>query len=321
MPTFSVIIPIHNAESTLRRCLDSLHGQSFSDFEVLMVENGSSDSSHDICRAYASDDARFRPFRCGQLGPSGARNIGLEHARGAYITFVDSDDYVTSDYLQQLHRAFLAQRADVVFFGYRQVAQNGAVLCTRVPHAPENLAQPALLTELSRQDMFGYAWVKAFRAKAIAEKRFPQALDLMEDEVFACEVLAREQRIALLPSPLYFYVTGNVGSLMGRTHPDFCQKLDVVYRAWERLLSESPNGDALLRERAASYVSKCMYYGFERDVEPDAFFQSLSRCAFFADAAQSTAFYQAVKNEKRKTLRRMRAKYRLKTAVAKLLGR
>ena len=94
MPAFSVIVPVYNAEKTLRKCLDSLRTQTEGDFEVLMVENGSSDTSNAICREFAAADERFvlieMPSNC---GPSGARNAGLDRAAGDVIAFVDSDDF------------------------------------------------------------------------------------------------------------------------------------------------------------------------------------------------------------------------------------
>lgn len=322
MPAFSVIVPIYNAEKTLRRCLNSLRDQSFSDFEVLMIENGSSDASNNICRAYASGDSRFLLHSCEKnTGPSGARNIGLEQVRGEWVVFVDSDDYVTLDYLEQLQRVFTAKHADVVFFGYRQINVDETEVAVHIPQIPEKASCYEILASLSKQDMFGYTWIKAFRADSIGEKRFSAELNLMEDEVFTCEVLEQGCHIEVLPAPFYYYVTGNTGSLVGRTHQDYCVKLDAAYCAWKKLLAGSPDCADLLREKANSHVSKCMYYGFERDVDPEEFFRNLAQCKFFADSNLNTAFYLSVKNGDLRKLRQMRSKYRLKVTVSKLFKR
>ena len=322
MPAFSIIVPVYNAQKTLHRCLDSLRGQTFSDFEVWMIENGSADDSNSICREFASCDSRFHLHTCGQnSGPSGARNIGLEHMQGRWVAFVDSDDYITPDYLEQLHQAFTDQDADVVFFGYRQVAVDETEIAVHIPQISETACHHEILTELSKQDMFGYTWIKAFRAAVIGEKRFSVELNLMEDEVFTCDILEQGCRVAVLPMPIYYYVTGNSGSLIGRTHPDYCVKLDAAYCGWKRLLAKSPNRDALLREKANTCVSRSMYYGFERELDVDDFFRLLATCTFFRDSDLNTAFCQAVKTGDLKELRQMRKKYRLKVAISKLLGR
>lgn len=321
MPAFSIIVPIYNAQRTLRRCLDSLRGQTFEDFEVLMIENGSADGSNAICREFAAD-SRFRLHACGEnCGPSGARNIGLEAARGQWVAFVDSDDYVTPDYLERLRRAFLEDDVGAVFFGFRQVDMDGREIAVRVPQVPAGASNEAVLLELSRQDLFGYTWIKAFRADAIGEHRFSTALDLMEDEVFACEVLSGGCRAAVLAEPIYYYVTGNAASLMGRTHPDYPRKLNAAYGGWKKLLAGSPRREELLGQKARTFVERCMYYGFERKLDADAFFRQLRRCGFFRDAAPDTAFGQAVRDGDFHKLRQMRRRYRLKVALSKLLRR
>lgn len=320
MPAFSIIVPVYNAQKTLRRCLDSLRAQTFSDFEVLMVENGSADDSSAICCEFASGDSRFVLHTLHQnSGPSGARNVGLEHMRGQWAAFVDSDDYVTPDYLEQLRRIFTENDADVVFFGYRQVTMDDTEIAIRVPRIPETASYYEILTELSRQDMLGYTWIKAFRTAVIGENRFSTALNLMEDEVFTCDVLAQGCRVAILPVPVYSYVTGNSGSLIGRTHQDYCLKLDAAYCSWKRLLAGSPDCEHLLRQKANACVFRSMYYGFERDLDADVFFRQLGRCAFVRDADPDTAFCVAVKTGDLKKLRRMRRAYRLKVAISKLL--
>lgn len=111
-PQISIIIPIYNAEKTLNRCLDSIKQQIFNDFEVLLIDDGSKDSSLTICKSYASKDSRFRVFEKENGGASSARNIGLNNAKGEYIAFCDSDDYVEPDWLIQFINGM--SHADIV---------------------------------------------------------------------------------------------------------------------------------------------------------------------------------------------------------------
>lgn len=320
MPTFSIIVPVYNAEKTLRRCLDSLLAQSFQDFEVLMVENGSKDGSNAICREYAANDPRFVLYASREnRGPSGARNSGLDHAKGTYTAFLDSDDFVEPNYLEVLHEAFT--QADVVFFGYHQICVDGTFLGDHVPHIAENTGYYETLIALQKQDLFGYTWIKAFRSDVIGVCRFSEALNLMEDEVFACEVLTTPSRIAVVSKPILSYVTGNAGSLIGRTHPDYCRKVDAAYSAWKTLLQPYEKKEEILSQMAQANVSRCKYYGFERDVDVKMFFAQLAETAFFADAAHNCAFSKAVEEQSGKKLLCMRTAYRLKNKIAKLLKR
>ena len=98
-PKITVIIPVYNAESTLRRCLDSILAQTFTDFECLLINDGSKDRSGEICEEYANKDSRVRVFHKENGGVSSARNVGLDNARGEWITFCDSDDTVMPEWI------------------------------------------------------------------------------------------------------------------------------------------------------------------------------------------------------------------------------
>lgn len=320
MPAFSVIIPIHNAEKTLNRCLHSLQNQTDSDFEVLMVENGSNDASVSICQQYVTTDARFHLFVLeDKCGPSIARNKGLQHAQGSWISFVDSDDYVEPGYLDSLHHTFTETNADVVFFGYYQKSLDDRLLGEHIPQISPDADYYTLLTQLYQQDHFGYVWIKAFRRDVIGECRFPPKLNLLEDEIFACEVLSTQRRVAILPQPIYHYITGNNNSLIGRTHPDFCQKVDIAYGAWKKLLQNYEKKEEILTAQANAHVNRCMYYGFERDIDLDPFFHALSQTEFFQNTSLDNRFTNDVKAGHFADLRRMRRRYRLKNCIARLL--
>ena len=102
IPKISVIIPVYNAEKYLYRCIDSVLAQTYQDFELLLIDDGSKDSSGAICDEYAAKDARVRVFHKENGGVSSARNVGLDHARGEWITFVDADDWISMDWLKEM---------------------------------------------------------------------------------------------------------------------------------------------------------------------------------------------------------------------------
>ena len=104
-PAISVIIPVYNAEQYLRRCVDSVLTQSYTDFELLLIDDGSRDQSPAICDEYAAADHRVQVFHKPNGGVSSARNLGLDHARGQWITFIDSDDFISPNYLSAVNRS------------------------------------------------------------------------------------------------------------------------------------------------------------------------------------------------------------------------
>ena len=124
MPLISVITPVYNAEATLCQCVDSLLAQPFTDFELILVDDGSRDTSPRICDDYAALDSRIKVLHKHNGGVSSARNLGLQNARGPWVTFVDSDDWVDDDFFPALE-----QDVDIVFGSYRNVV-DGAPFST-----------------------------------------------------------------------------------------------------------------------------------------------------------------------------------------------
>ena len=116
----SIIVPICNVENYLRQCLDSILNQTYQNFECLLINDGSPDNSAEICREYVEKDSRFRYFEKENGGVSSARNLGIERSKGQYITFIDSDDWVDSDYLEVLYNALIDENADIAISTYKQ---------------------------------------------------------------------------------------------------------------------------------------------------------------------------------------------------------
>ena len=318
MPIFSVIIPIYNAEKTLKRCLDSLCNQTYTDFEVLLIENGSVDSSRNICFEYTEKDMRFKLYPCKEnKGPSVARNIGLNSATGSYIAFIDSDDYVDTDYLYTLNEAF--KNSDVVFFGCHRRDMHDNFISDNIPDVCDNLNYYEKLIELYNQDAFGYTWIKAFRKDTIAGFRFSEFLNLLEDEVFACEVLKNPCEIKIVPKAIYNYIIGNQSSLIGRTHQDYCIKVDVAYKSWKSLLANYEKRDDVLQKMADAHVSRCMYYFFERKVNLKEFLDSFSECMFFKESVSANKFTEYLNKKRYSHIYLMRTVYRVKNKIAVLL--
>ena len=112
IPRVSIIVPIYNREKWLRNCLDSISSQTFKEWECILVNDGSTDNSLKIAQKYAANDERFIVFSQENQGVSAARNLGLDHAQGKWVTFVDSDDEIAPDYLEILHKIGEDNNAD-----------------------------------------------------------------------------------------------------------------------------------------------------------------------------------------------------------------
>lgn len=321
MCEISIIIPVFNAEKSLPVCVDSLKRQTHASFEVLLVDDGSSDRSGEICDRISEQDNRFRVIHQNNSGPSAARNVGLDNAQGNIIAFVDSDDSVEPDYIECIVKAFEKQPdVQIVFIGYKDMDTSGRVRSMKIPSlVSENVVRA--IEELSKQDMFGYTWIKAFRCDVIKNVRFAKEISLFEDEIFTCNAIKATSQISVVPKAIYHYVRGNPNALMGRTRQDFCQLQDQVFLAWKDMIGDAQEYQDILIRRASAMVTICQFYFFERSVEQNQFLLALKNSAFFQCSQKQSDFSKLLDENKLFALKKMRIKYRLKVAVSKLLHR
>ena len=205
-PFFSIIVPVYNVEDYLDKCIDSIVTQSISDFELLLIDNGSTDASKNICMSRAKLDSRIKVYSQRKKGPAATKNLGLKHAIGDYVVFVDSDDYIVDDMLAVVLKAIKANdKPDVVYFNYYNLFRNKLSI--------HHLAQYPLMMTISQayQSQFmvdgyrGFVWNKVFKSEIIQRIQFNEDLFYLEDSVFVAEMLNNEPRIITLQDPLYVY--------------------------------------------------------------------------------------------------------------------
>ena len=202
----SVIVPIYKAEQTLRRCVDSLLAQTHSDFELLLVDDGSPDGSGAICDEYAAKDSRVRVFHKDNGGVSSARQVGLDHSRGEYLIHVDSDDWVSPRMLEELYRKAVSDDADMVICDYYLDDGHHQEY---VRQQPTSLDSASVLRELFCH-LEGFCWNKLVRRSCCQSYgvRFPHDLFLCEDLYFNASLLKHPIKVSYLPMAFYHYVRG-----------------------------------------------------------------------------------------------------------------
>ncbi len=217
---FSVVIPVYNAEKFLRSCLDSVAGQTFSDWECLCVDDGSADGSADILDEYAARDARFRVIRQPHCGVGPARNVALDMATGDYVVFVDADDALEQDALLSLKDA----EADIA---------------TYLPLDGRWGISDARLRLFDRCVGNLLAWNAAYRRDAIGAARFPDFPNF-EDVVFATAVFCGGARVA--SAPRWYDHRVRAGSAMDQY-------------TWRRVAGNFKAG-LMIRSLAVDYISR-----------------------------------------------------------------
>lgn len=230
----SVIVPVYKAESYIRKCLDSILSQTFINFELLLIDDGSPDDCGKICDEYAKLDDRVRAFHKENGGVSKARNLGLDYAKGEYVCFIDSDDWVDSDMLETLIGWEQKKRTDLLFYGFQYEASTGK------PNTMELLRQFSGIYEginsvvevcylLEINELLGWTCNKLFRNSIIQEYhiRFNEEISIQEDHIFTLEYLKYSTCIGVYPYTPYHYRIVQV-SLTSKIHPYLMYKKKIL---------------------------------------------------------------------------------------------
>lgn len=210
MPFVSLIIPIYNAEKYLRRCLDSAMQQTFSDMEIIVVNDGSDDSSLDICREYEQLDSRFCVIDKANTGVSDSRNRALEVARGEYLQFLDSDDWLAPDATESLVYAAKKFDCDLVIADFYRV--DGAVFTEKQHIRERGLLTREQYAEYMMQDpadfYYGVLWNKLYRRSIIDRHQIKMNLELRwcEDFLFNLSFIRHAERFTAIQTPIYYYM-------------------------------------------------------------------------------------------------------------------
>lgn len=209
-PTVSIIVPVYNAEKSLHRCIDSILNQEFTDFELILADDGSTDSSGAICDDYAETEPRVHVIHKENTGVSDTRNAAIDQATGTYLQFLDSDDWITSDATKLLVRTAKEYHCDLV------IADFYRVIGERVSHKGSIEEQGLLNQEEFAEQMmknpadfyFGVLWNKLYRRDLVEEHnlRMDTSVNWCEDFLFNLEYILHADIFYALQTPIYYYV-------------------------------------------------------------------------------------------------------------------
>ncbi len=188
----SIITPVYNTEEYLTECINSILDQTCSDWELILVDDGSKDNSGVICDDFAQRDSRIKVLHTENRGVSHARNTGIEHATGEWISFIDSDDWISSDYVDTI--ANINKDYDIVYFNLVKKFSNGFENYFHTPplSSTNRKGTEEILFQLKYGplgDMFGWTWSKFYKSSIIKENkiRFVEDLTFREDEIFTMQ--------------------------------------------------------------------------------------------------------------------------------------
>ena len=230
----SIIVPVYNTEQYLHRCVDSILAQTYTDFELLLIDDGSSDSSGAICDEYATKDSRVRVFHKENGGVSSARNLGLDNAQGEWIGWVDSDDYISPDMYERLFSAVEMDDADLVYCNFWMDYGTKKEIYTCVPSSTDHYD---MLTKWLTED-----WTVLWNSLAKRELyemnklRFDTNINFGEDFIITTELRQFSNRVVKIDDGLYFYNRCNEFSICASKYnlPDLKKAYSTLFLSFKK---------------------------------------------------------------------------------------
>ena len=202
--TISIIVPVYKTERFLNACIASILAQTFTDFELILVDDGSPDGCPALCDAAAAKDSRIRVIHKKNGGQSTARNAGLDAAHGEWIAFVDSDDTITPDYCAKLYAAVQATGAQMAVCNYRQVDESGQPLKEQYLHVRAEVLDQKQALEHCTLLPYMVVWNKLFHAAIFEKLRFRENL-IYEDTILMAQAIEQTEKVVNIPDQMYLY--------------------------------------------------------------------------------------------------------------------
>lgn len=204
----SILIPVYNVEAYLSKCLDSIKTQTFTDFEVLLIDDGSTDSSGTICDSYSQKDSRFKVHHRTNHGISATREYALQQSSGDYIQFIDSDDWVEPEMLKTMYETAESDQADVVSCNFDEIHPDKIIPYRFVYNSKDDFLGSVI------GNNWGVVWKHLIRKSIVIENdlHFPSDINGGEDYYFMVQVLVCSHKISSVDKILYHYNRCNIGS-------------------------------------------------------------------------------------------------------------
>lgn len=202
----SVIVPVYNVEKYVEKCLDSICSQTYTNIEIIVVNDGTKDSSADICKRIAESDSRITVIDKPNGGLASARNAALEVVKGKYVVCVDSDDWVENKMVETLVNAIESYNCDMAVCNFYKEDEFGNRDGQTRDNDIEILSkEEAMLYAILPDKYYGFAWNKIYKKDILGKQRYTEAFLKGEDSPFTCEYINKCKRVVYLHTPLYHY--------------------------------------------------------------------------------------------------------------------
>ena len=233
----SIVVPIYNGENYIKDCLKSIVCQTYTDWELLLIDNASTDNSLRFCKEYAAQDDRIQVFQQHRnMGVSVARNLGIEKARGEFITFIDIDDWVAEDYLEKFLSIWKQTKADMIICDYQKAYDIDRKNTKKQKQECTELEIFTTEEYLEKYFLDGntHCWGVLFDRELVDRIYFPKGMTIGEDMLFLLNVAQVAKKIVVTGYKGYYYYINEKGAMNKKFTPSY---MDQIY-CWEKALEK-----------------------------------------------------------------------------------
>jgi glycosyltransferase involved in cell wall biosynthesis len=299
----SVIIPVYNAQNYLNRCINTVLHQTYRQLEILLIDDGSTDKSGDMCDTFALLDSRIKVIHTQNGGTSAARNIGIEHSTGEFITFLDADDSLEKDALELLLDSYMWLASDLVIGDFK-LNGNRFMFSTNRTFGKEDIHSYLFgyLNKPTGHSMFVYVWGKLFKSSIIRAHniRFNEGMKIFEDSLFNMHYLRCVKSASYVRNHLYRYNTGDHPSAEYGIYKDPLRFITAIESIVQYL------GDDILtkqagRQACVSFAIRQMirYFSLNAKVDRKQISNLMTRIVNNHDVRRGLLFYEPCKGDSR----------------------
>ncbi len=250
----SIIVPVYNVEKYLNKCVDSILKQTYTNMEVILVDDGSKDKSGAICDEYEKIDSRVRAIHKQNGGVCSARNVALSESKGEWVAFIDSDDWIESDYVEQLYECAVQTKADVVACGYNRVTGKNKESINNSGNTMELSSKEFLIKVLNPQTGMGFCHMKLYSKESLKGVLFDTNLVVGEDALFNEQVVLNIEKVCMLEKSLYNYRI-NLNSVVKRYDKEYANKYLKSMKVNKEYLSSLYENDSEIMQNYYNFVA------------------------------------------------------------------
>ncbi len=265
----SIIIPVYNVQAYIERCLESILAQTYTDFEVICIDDGSTDESGKLCDVYQKRDSRIRVYHIENHGVSYARNYGLSLMEGAWYCFVDPDDWIEPNYIERMYRLAKEKQCDIVSCGIDKTYEFSMGIKEREEHIFTFGSSEECIRNYicGRNSMHGLVWNKLYNAEKFKEIRFEEKLKVNEDCMYIYEIMSCCEHACLTTMKLYHWYIRKDSACHRRAERADFSAAEVFLRLYDKLQGKDMEEARIVLQKnyVSSVVQVLLYAGYQKE--------------------------------------------------------